>query len=153
MSFKKLQITLSHDADAVFAWESYGADAHLSNGERSLLNWVCNIYYWAVSLLALVGAALVLRDWRAAIKSTANKSRALRLQASYGLVLVFVCLFGALLPVLFFGHERFKIPILPCVALLAALALHTFFSRNPDGITQETQRNVDPETAEQEVRQ
>ena len=153
LSFKKLQITLSHDADAVFAWESYGADAHLSNGERSLLNWVCNIYYWAVSLLALVGAALVLRDWRAAIKSTANKSRALRLQASYGLVLVFVCLFGALLPVLFFGHERFKIPILPCVALLAALAVHTFFHRNPDGITQETQRNVDPETAEQEVRQ
>ncbi|MCX6526052.1 MAG: hypothetical protein NTX58_15015, partial [Actinobacteria bacterium] len=128
-------------------------DAHLSNGERSLLNWVCNGYYWAVSLLALVGAALVLRDWRAAIKSTANKSRALRLQASYGLVLVGICLFGALLPVLFFGHERFKIPILPCVALLAALAVHTFFSRNPDGSTQETQRNVDPETAEQEVRQ
>lgn len=158
LSFKKLQITLSHDADAVFAWESYGADAHLSNGERSLLNWVCNVYYWALSLLALVGAALVLRDWRAAIKSTANKSRALKATslkrtASYGLVLVFVCLFGALLPVLFFGHERFKIPILPCVALLAALAVHSFFHRNPDGSTQESQRGLASESAEQEATQ
>ncbi|CAB4821531.1 MAG: hypothetical protein F2744_09155 [Actinobacteria bacterium] len=158
LSFQKLQITLSHDADAVFAFESYGADAHLSNSERSLLNWVCNGYYWAVSLLALVGVALVLRDWRAAIRSTANKTTANMLTAnkriaSYGLVLVFVCMFGALLPVLFFGHERFKIPILPCVALLAALAIHSFFHRNPQGSTQGTQQDVASESAEQEARQ
>ncbi len=153
LSFKKLQITLSHDADAVFAFESYGADAHLSNSERSLLNWVCNVYYWVVSLLALVGVALVLRDWRAANKSTGNKATSLRRTASYGLVLVFVCLFGALLPVLFFGHERFKIPILPCVALLAALAIHGFFRRNLDRSTQGTQPDVASESAEQEATQ
>ena len=163
LSFQKLQITMSHDADAVFAFESYGADAHLSNSERSLLNWVSNIYYWAVSLLALVGAALILRDWRAANKSTVNKSTAnkssvnkssaLLRQTSFGLVLVGICMFGALLPVLFFGHERFKIPILPCVALLAALTLHSFFKRNPGGGTHEAQRDVATESAEQETRQ
>ncbi|MSV48950.1 MAG: hypothetical protein F2914_07980 [Actinobacteria bacterium] len=148
LSYKKLRITLRQDADAVFAWESYGADAHLSQGQRSLLNRICNVYYWLVGLLGLAGSVVVLRDcW--ADRNSHERS----VQAGIGLVALSFSIFGALLPVLFFGDERFKIPILPCVALLAALAIHSFFRRNPDGSATGTQPDVASETAEQEARQ
>jgi hypothetical protein len=148
LSYKKLRITLGQDADAVFAWESFGADAHMSQVQRSLLYRICNLYYWIVGVLGLAGAALVLRaSW--ADRNSHERS----VQAGIGLVVLSLCIFGALLPVLFFGDERFKIPILPCVALLAALTVHTFLPRNSDRRTQETQRDVASEAADQEASQ
>ncbi len=152
LSYKKLRITLSHDADAVFAWESYGADAHLSSGQRSLLNWICNVYYWIVGMLGLAGVVLVLRAWWADRNSHERSA-----QASSALLLVTSCVFGVLLPVLFFGHERFKIPILPCVALLAALAIHSLLrpgSRSSEAVSTDSTSCADTDTeagAEQEV--
>lgn len=42
-------------------------------------------------------------------------------------------MFGTLSPVLFFGHERFKIAALPCVTLLASLAIHALLPRGDGG--------------------
>ncbi|MEX0768717.1 MAG: hypothetical protein WD029_09615 [Microthrixaceae bacterium] len=122
LSFKKLWVTFSHDADAVFAWESYGEDPHLSDLQRSSLNWISNLFYWAVLSLSILGAVIVLRD-----------RKALNAQRAQGLLLVFAFAFGALLPVFFFGHERFKIPVLPCLLLLASLAIQSLCDRAMQG--------------------
>jgi len=127
LSYQKLWVTFSHDADSVFAWESYGEDAHLSDSQRSLLNLMCNLYYWTVLSFALAGIVIVLRGRRAGRghhPATAHPDAA---QTANSLILVFSFAFGALLPVLFFGHERFKIPVLPCVVLLAAVTVQAVF--------------------------
>jgi hypothetical protein len=144
LSYKKLRITLSHDADAVSAWESYGEDAHLSSGQRSLLIWISNAYYWIVALLGVGGAGIVLRQW--VIQRKLDTSSA---AIGNGLMTLFICIFGAFLPVLFFGDERFKISILPCLALLAAqsiCAVSRLSGSGSLGATNNAQGHVDAES-------
>ena len=110
----KLAATFSHDTDAIAAWESYGADAHLADSTRAALRWTADLYYWAVGLAALAGAVLVLASWRT--------GRGARLDLPGPWLFVLLCgLLGALVPALSFGDERFKVPVVASMALLAAL--------------------------------
>jgi len=116
LSAAKLAVTFAHDDDAVSAWESYGADRHLSDGVRSALRWLSDLYYWPVGLAALAGAALAALD--------ARRARRERVAGPAGALLAAaVTLGGALVVVAFFGDERFKVPIVPCLAMLAAYPL------------------------------
>ncbi len=111
----KLVATFSHDTDAIAAWESYGADAHLADPTRAALRWTSDLYYWAVGLAAVAGAILVLASWRT--------GRGARLDLPGPWSFVLLCgLLGALVPALSFGDERFKVPVVASMALLAALA-------------------------------
>lgn len=114
LSVRKLQATFSTDWDGLAAWESYGEDEHLRDGTRSALRWILNGYYVVVALAALVGSVLVLRRRR---------------DDPSALLVLLVGLSGALLPVLFFGGPRFKIPAVPTLALLAAVAVEALLQR------------------------
>ncbi len=125
LSVLKLRATFLHDSDGVGAWESYGEDVHLSDGSRSALRWTSDLYYWAVSLVALVGLGAVALD-------TLRARRGDRRPPVHALLVVAVALSGALVPVMFFGEERFKVPIVPCIALLAAyLPARRWANRRP----------------------
>ncbi|MEI7886467.1 MAG: hypothetical protein WCJ04_03660 [Actinomycetes bacterium] len=144
LSVKKLQITLGHDADAVFAWESFGADPHLSDGARSALYWICNLYYWVVGVVSLFGAVMVVRRWWANRHEPSESA-----QVGNGLIALMTCVFGVLLPVMFFGDERFKIPFLPCVALLAAVVVRAALpARLPSNSEPEPQQRYESPASE-----
>jgi len=125
LSLQKLRATFVHDADAVAAWESYGEDVHLGDGARAALRWASDLYYWAVALVALGGLVLVGADTR-----RARRDR--RPPPVHALLVAAVTLGGVLIPVLFFGAERFKVPIVPCLALLAAYVPARFWARRSE---------------------
>lgn len=114
LSVAKVVATFSSDSDGLRAWESFGADPHLSDGTRATLRRISNGYYAVVGLAALAGAVLVLRRRR---------------DDPAALLVLLVGLSGALLPVLFFGDPRFKIPVVPALALLAAVTVETLLQR------------------------
>jgi hypothetical protein len=71
-----------------------------------------DVYFFSVLALAAVGAVLAgIRGWRDRRSSTA------------ALVVLFVTLAGAAVPVLAFGDTRFKVPLAPCLAVLAAVTV------------------------------
>ncbi len=115
LSLSKLGATFVHDTDGIAAWESYGADRHLSDTSRAALEWLSDLYYWAAGLAALVGVAVV--------------ARAGRHTADAWAFIALVGLSQALVPVLFFGDQRFKIPVIPSIVLLAALAVDQAWDR------------------------
>lgn len=121
LSVDKLVATFGYDTDALSAGESFGADRHLSSGTRSAIYSLSNLYYWIVAALALVGATLALRDgWR---ERPSRSGSPLGAATGLGLLTVAITATGVVVPVLFFGDPRFKVPIVPCLALLAAVAL------------------------------
>lgn len=114
LSVAKLVATFSSDTDGLWAWESYGADVHLSEGARTTLRWVSNAYYVVVGLTGVLGAVLLLRTRR---------------DEPAALLVFLVGLSGALLPVLFFGDARFKVPVVPALVLLAAVTVEALLQR------------------------
>jgi hypothetical protein len=127
LSLKKLVATFRFDDDALFGWEGFGADLHLEPSERRYLRAIGNGYYWIIGLLATVGLGLVVRDyWRVYQEPKVIAA----IQNS--VLIVAVAASGALVPVLFFGDSRFKVPIVPCLALLAALAIHSLLLAHQD---------------------
>ena len=110
---RRLGATFRNDADGLAAIESYGDDEFLSEGLREGLRDVANGYALVALLVAIPGAVLLVRR-------------------GPGGVLVVVSAVGMLLPVvLFFGDPRFKVPILPAVAIaIATLAYGRSSSRS-----------------------
>ena len=116
LTWGKLAATFDGDHDGLRAWESYGQDPHLSDGLRTVLRWVSDVYYWLVSLAAIAGAVLVLRDrWK-------DRDRVADRSTLVGLSTVAIALGCIAVPALSFGDQRFKVPIAASLVLLAASA-------------------------------
>jgi hypothetical protein len=122
LGLSKLRVTFQHDYDGLSAWESYGADLHLHEHTRNALRWVFDLYYWAVAALALGGAALVVTGRRAAARGPGEHGAA-RVTSVHRWAVLLVTVSGALIPAAFFGEPRFKVPITPGLALLAAMVV------------------------------
>lgn len=111
LSARKLWYTYEHDHDGLRAVESYEQDRFLPGPVRTLLQWTSDLFYAAVMIAAVAGAVLLTRRW------WTQRSDAVTL-----FVLV-AALTSALVPILFFGEARFKVPTTPLFALLAAPAV------------------------------
>ncbi|HTN99598.1 MAG TPA: DUF2723 domain-containing protein [Microthrixaceae bacterium] len=119
LGISKIIITFQSDHDAIRAVESFGEDPFLGDRTRSVLNGMADTYYFIVLTLALVGL----------VGSFARRSSRQGLLGGQGaarLTVVLVVLAGALIPVLSFGEPRFKVPLEPFLALLAAVAVGEF---------------------------
>lgn len=111
LSLRKLQITYANDRDGLRALESFEQDRFLSAGTRSALGLVADVYFFTVLAAALVGLVLCsVRGWRVRRDDPAQ------------LLLVLTTLSAAMVPVVSFADTRFKVPVAPCYAILAAVA-------------------------------
>lgn len=112
LSWKKLYYTYRGDDDALWASVSFGRDRWLEPWARTTIRVVGNTYYALVMVGALAGAVLLVRrGWRE------------RRTDPMPLALVAGALASSLVPVLFFGDARFKVPSTPFFAVLAACAV------------------------------
>lgn len=100
--------TFENDHDGVRAAESYGADRFMSDGARTTWRWTADLWFFALAALTLVGFALV--------RPRLDPRRSLLLWSMVALVLP---------PLVFFGDPRFKMPLVPFMAVVAALAITT----------------------------
>jgi 4-amino-4-deoxy-L-arabinose transferase-like glycosyltransferase len=91
------------DHDAVDAVESYGSDKFISAGFRSVLVTIADAWYYGVVALALLGLPSFLRG---------GPRRLMVLLSMVSL---------AVAPLTFFGGDRFHVPMLPLLALVAAV--------------------------------
>lgn len=112
LSWDKLWLSFRADRDALGALESYGADPFLGDRSRRAMGWVMDGYYYAVLAAAALGTA----RWAPAAWRDRRSDVA-------PLVLFAITVATAVVPVLGFGDMRFKVPITPCLALLAAYAV------------------------------
>lgn len=118
----RLWATVVDDHDGLRAAESFGHDEWMPDALRTALRWFSDIYWFAISLVAVVstlGWMRRLRNWRPWRWGP-------RIEAADAAV--FACLVGVVTalaaPVISFGEPRFKIPAIPFLALLvAALAV------------------------------
>jgi len=103
---RRLGATFHSDGDGLAAVESYGDDVFLDDALRERVRDLSDVYALVVMLAAIPGAVLLVARRRP------------------DGVLVVVSALGMLLPVvLFFGDPRFKMPIIPAVAVsIATLA-------------------------------
>lgn len=116
LSVRKLWYTYNYDGDGLSGAESYGADQVLGSPWRGLFSVVTHVAYGVVMVAALVGAALAARE------AVPRRDPAV-------LGLLALTLAGALVPVLFFGDARFKVPSTPLFAVWAGMALALGASR------------------------
>ncbi|MGH2685789.1 MAG: ArnT family glycosyltransferase [Actinomycetota bacterium] len=98
--------TVENDHDAVRAAESYEGDEFMSDQWRDVWNWSADAYFFAVAGLAMVGVAVAERR--------ADPRRA---------VLLWTAVAVGVPPLVFFGDPRFKLPVVPFMAIAAALPL------------------------------
>jgi 4-amino-4-deoxy-L-arabinose transferase-like glycosyltransferase len=118
LSLRKLQITYANDRDGLRALESFDQDSFLSDGTRRALGAVVDVYFFTVLALAAVGLVLsAVRGWRG------------RRQDAAPLLVVLLTLSAAMVPVVSFADTRFKVPVAPCYAILAAVALVAVWDR------------------------
>ncbi len=122
LSLRKLWYTYQHDHDALRAVESYEQDRFLPGPVRSALRWGSDGYYVLAMVAALVGASMVAQRWW----------RDRRNQVLPAFLLVATAA-SALVPILFFGETRFKVPSTPLFALLAAPAVVFLLQRERPG--------------------
>lgn len=121
LSLEKLRITYANDRDGLRALESFDEDRFLSDGTRRLIGGVADVFFFAVVALAAVGLVIAaVRGWRGRRADIAP------------LLLVMVTLTAMMVPVLSFADTRFKVPVAPCFALLAAVAVGSVLDRVRD---------------------
>jgi 4-amino-4-deoxy-L-arabinose transferase-like glycosyltransferase len=104
--FLRAYHTIKNDHDGLAASESYGSDRFIPSGLRRGLEIAADVYFFAALVLALLAVpAFVRRDrpWHLFF-----------LLAAVALVVQ---------PLIFFGDPRFHIPVLPFLAVLAAVTL------------------------------
>jgi 4-amino-4-deoxy-L-arabinose transferase-like glycosyltransferase len=106
---KKLFWLYSHDAEALLWNEGHGGQPFLSGAEEFLLLGLSNGYYYIVMGFFVLGAARWF-SWR-------EPGRVL---------LISLVAYWTLAHVVFFGDPRFHAPIMPIVALLAAVPIAAF---------------------------
>lgn len=97
---------VAHDHEGLHAVESYGEDRFLTDGQRTTVRWIADLYYWLAVAAALVGVAVARRQ-----------------QLALRGVLLWSAVVVLAVPLVFFGGSRFHVPALPFVALFASVAL------------------------------
>lgn len=111
LSVRKVQIAYSNDRDGLRALESFGEDPFLGGLTRSALGAIVDIYFFGVLVMAVAGIVLNTRvGWRR------------RREDQVPLLVVALTISSAMVPVISFADTRFKVPVAPCYALLAASA-------------------------------
>jgi 4-amino-4-deoxy-L-arabinose transferase-like glycosyltransferase len=108
----RLYRTLATDTDGIAAAESYGQDPFIGTRVRTVLEVVANGFYYLTMLLGLVAAPRFFRGRHA--------SRLFVAVATASLLVP---------PLLFFGDARFKVPLIPFVAIAAATTVVTLADR------------------------
>ena len=98
--------TLRNDHDAVRAAESYGADRFMSVRWRNVWTWSADLWFFAALGLGVLGLV--------AVRGRRDPRLSLFLWAMVAM---------ALPPLLFFGDERFHVPMVPFLAVLAAVTI------------------------------
>ncbi|MBX7071237.1 MAG: glycosyltransferase family 39 protein [Microthrixaceae bacterium] len=119
LSIRKLWYTYQHDHDALRAVESYEEDRFLPSPVRNLLRWGSDGFFVLVAAATVGGGAMLTRRWWSDRRGEPLVAFLLLATAT-----------SALVPVLFFGETRFKVPATPCFALLAAVCLVAVFQRD-----------------------
>lgn len=109
----KFRWAYEHDYDGLRALEDYEADPWIRPRIRSALHVVFNAYLIIVGALAACGLVLGFRRF-------GRNHQRTRLMFS---MLVVMTIANAIVPALFFGEARFKVPATPFYAVLAAVAL------------------------------
>jgi 4-amino-4-deoxy-L-arabinose transferase-like glycosyltransferase len=99
------------DHDGVSVVESYGDDKFIPHGLRRGLNTIADLWYYAIVALALIALPSFRRG---------DPRRSMVLLAIVSIVLA---------PLIYFGGDRFHVPALPIVALVAALPLTRLLER------------------------
>jgi 4-amino-4-deoxy-L-arabinose transferase-like glycosyltransferase len=94
------------DHDALFAVQEYRQDRWMAVATEARLIWVADRAYWAVTALGIVGLAGLARYRR-----------------PDGLLLVGATLMTALVPLAFFGDQRFKVPVIPLLIIAGSTLL------------------------------
>jgi 4-amino-4-deoxy-L-arabinose transferase-like glycosyltransferase len=123
---KKLFWLYSHDAEALLWNEAHGGQPFLSNAEEFFLLGAANGYYYIVMGFFLLGAARWF-SWR-------EPGR---------LLLISLVAYWTLVHVVFFGDPRFHAPIMPVIALLAAMPVAALLWGNDDaGVEADVERAV-----------
>lgn len=112
LSAAKLRITFAGDHDALIVAESFGRDRFLAPGLRTTLRLLSDGYYWVVVLMAVASVPLLL-----------GRSRGPTGPRIPTVLLLTLVTLGALVPVASFGDQRFKVPLEPFLAILAAVTL------------------------------
>jgi len=118
LSWDKVRLTYVDDRDGLRALESFGDDVFLGDSTRTAVGRVMDVYFFGVLALAAVGAVLLApRAWRD------------RRLDSTPLLILAVTLAGLVVPIASFADTRFKVPVAPCFALLAAVAVGAALER------------------------
>ncbi len=91
------------DHDALFAVQSYRQDRWMDLDTEARLIWVADRYYWLVVAAGLVGLVQLTRR-----------------REPEAFLLVGSTVMTALVPLLFFGDQRFKVPVIPLLIIAAA---------------------------------
>lgn len=91
------------DHDALFAVQSYRQDRWMAIPTEARLIWIADRFYWLVVAAGLVGLVQLTRR-----------------REPEALLLVGSTVMTALVPLLFFGDQRFKVPVIPLLIIAAA---------------------------------
>ena len=119
LTAQKFRWTYEHDYDGLRALEDYGSDPWIPGSVRSVLRVVFNLYLIIVMLFAAAGIFLCVRVLRRGDPHP---------RTMVALLLAITCA-NFIVPALFFGETRFKVPVLPFYSVLAALAITPLLSR------------------------
>jgi hypothetical protein len=109
---EKAKYTFAYgDSDGLLVVESYGSDQFIDKGFRNTLVVIANTWYYTMAALALFGLSAFLRgDPR-------------RLMVLLSIVALLIS------PMIFIGGDRYHVPVLPLVALIAAVPVTWLISR------------------------
>ncbi len=119
LTFWKFRWAYEHDYDGLRALEDYESDPWIPSGIRKVLRPTFTSYLIGVGLLALMGLGIAIRQLRV-------RHGPYRLPIALLLGMTFT---NAIVPALFFGDARFKVPALPFYAILAAFAVDLLWKR------------------------
>lgn len=112
LSVTKMWITMENDVDALWGLQSFGHDVFIADRTFWAMKLGANTYYRIVLGLAIAGTIFTL--------SRIRRTRAR--PPMFGIVLALIPA-GLVVPVLSFGDPRFKAPLIPSIAILAAVAV------------------------------
>jgi 4-amino-4-deoxy-L-arabinose transferase-like glycosyltransferase len=106
LAFKKIWFTINKDTDGLYAAESYGESAFISHSLRNVLEYAANGWFWGTSVIGLFG-----------LRSFVSRRHPRRRAVVATMVALAVPI------VIFFGDPRFKLPVIPLLAVAAAAAI------------------------------
>lgn len=125
LSWRKLVYTYDNDIDGLRAVEGYGSDPFLPSPVRSALRLLSNGYYVVAMGLAAAGLAILGLRVGCGLRSERRRDAV----TAFGVAILFGGVSSALVPILFFGEARFKVPSTPFFAIFAAVALASLWER------------------------